>query len=160
MRRVSFEDRACSVARCLEVVGDWWTMLIVRDLTFGVTRFDDIQRRLGVARNVLTQRLEHLVRHEVVERVPYQDHPARYDYRLTEKGRDLWQVLTAMRQWGDRWAATGGPPVEMVHLDCGHVATAVPHCSECGAELRVSNMRAVPGPGGVDPAMVPPARDS
>src|SRR5437016_542033 len=121
MRRTSFEGVNCSVAQCLEVVGEWWTMLIVREAFFGVTRFDDFQERTGIARNVLSLRLDHLVGHGVLDRVPYQDHPVRYDYRLTEKGADLWQVLTAMREWGDRWAAPNGPPVAIVHKTCGHV---------------------------------------
>ena len=114
MQRTSFRDVNCSIAQCLEVIGDWWTMLIVRDALFGVSRFDDFQARLGISRSVLNQRLNHLVRHGVLERVPYQEHPPRYDYRLTPKGRDLWTVATAMRQWGDRWAARG-PLVETVH---------------------------------------------
>jgi DNA-binding HxlR family transcriptional regulator len=99
MRRTSFEEMNCSVAQTLEVVGDWWTMLIVRDCVLGVTRFEAFSERLGIARNILTDRLEHLVEHGVLTRVSYQDRPARYDYRLTDKGRDLWLVLNAMRQW-------------------------------------------------------------
>jgi DNA-binding HxlR family transcriptional regulator len=155
MRRKSFEDMRCSVAQCLEVVGEWWTMLIVRDAFFGVTRFDDFQARLGIARNVLTQRLDHLVQAEVLRRVPYQEHPARYEYRLTEKGRDLWPVLTAMRQWGDAWAAPHGPPVELVHEACGQVATAELTCSGCGQRLDPRQVRAVRGPGARDPSMLP-----
>src|SRR5437868_10738241 len=115
----------CSVAQCLEVVGEWWSMLIVRDAFLGVTRFDDFQSRLGISRNVLNQRLSHLVDEGVLARVPYQEHPPRFDYRLTDKGRDLWHVLTAMRQWGDRWAAPDGPPLQVVHTACGHVTEAV-----------------------------------
>ena len=115
MRRKSFEDMTCSVAQCLEVVGEWWTMLIVRDLFLGVRRFDALQTRLGISRNILTERLDHLIAHGVVERRPYQERPTRYDYVLTEKGRGLWPVLNAMRQWGDEWSAPNGPPVELVH---------------------------------------------
>ena len=116
----------CSIAQCLEVVGEWWSMLIVRDAFLGVTRFDDFQARLGISRNMLNQRLGHLVDEGVLERVQYQEHPPRFEYRLTEKGRDLWLVLTAMRQWGDRWAAPAGRPIELVHTACGHVTDAVP----------------------------------
>ena len=105
----------CSVAQCLEVVGEWWSLLIVRDAFLGVTRFDDFQRRLGISRNMLRQRLTRLVDAGVLEKVPYSEHPPRYDYRLTDKGRDLWPVMTAMRQWGDRHAAPNGPPVALVH---------------------------------------------
>jgi DNA-binding HxlR family transcriptional regulator len=147
MQRTSFREMNCSVAQCLEVVGEWWSMLIVRDLFFGVTRFENFAERLGISRNILNQRLEHLVETGVVDRVPYCEHPVRYDYRLTEKGRDLWLVLTAMRQWGDRWAAPEGPRLELVHNHCGHVAQVVGVCSECGEHVERSDMRPVPGPG-------------
>lgn len=109
MRRTSFEGMNCSIAQCLEMVGEWWTLLIVRDALMGVTRFEDFRERLGIARNVLTQRLEHLVAQDIMTKVPYQANPVRHDYRLTAKGRSLWLVLTAMRQWGDQWAAPDGP---------------------------------------------------
>ena len=141
----------CSVAQCLEVVGEWWSMLIVRDAFLGVSRFDQFQERLGISRNVLNQRLAHLTRAGVLEKVPYSHHPARYDYRLTGKGRDLWPVLTAMRQWGDRYAAPAGPPLELVHRDCGHVSSAVMTCSACGKPIGPKDVRAVPGPGAVEP---------
>ena len=101
----------CSVAQCLEVVGEWWSMLIVRDVFMGVTRFDAFQERLGISRNILNQRLTHLVEMGVLKKVLYSEHPPRYEYRLTDKGRDLWPVLTAMRQWGDKYAAPDGPPL-------------------------------------------------
>ena len=110
MERKSFADMDCSVAQCLEVVGEWWSMLIVRDAFLGVTRFEDFQRRLGISRNILQQRLGQLVDAGVLQRVPYSEHPPRDDYRLTDKGRDLWPVLTAMRQWGDAYAARTGHP--------------------------------------------------
>lgn len=156
MRRKSFEDMTCSVAQCLEAVGEWWSLLILRDAFFGVTRFDHFQQRLRIGRNILTQRLEHLVGHGILERVAYQEHPVRYDYRLTDKGRDLWPVLTAMRQWGDRHAAPNGPPVQVIHRTCGHVATAEPTCSTCGQPLEPSTMRLVPGPGAKEPSSLPP----
>lgn len=155
MQRTSFEDMNCSVAQCLEVVGEWWSLLIVRDALFGVSRFDDFQARLGISRNVLNQRLGHLVAAGILERVPYQDHPPRYDYRPTAKGVDLWTVVTAMRQWGDRWAAPDGPPVEMRHRTCGHRAELVPTCSACGEVVHPSDAEAVPGPGATDPAFIP-----
>ncbi len=137
----------CSVAQTLEVVGEWWTMLIVRDSFLGVTRFDDFQRRLGISRNILAERLDHLVDKGVLTRVPYQEHPVRHDYRLTEKGRDLWLVLTAMRQWGDRWEAEEGAPIEIEHQACGNVTTVVPTCSSCGEPVDARSVRARPGPG-------------
>jgi DNA-binding HxlR family transcriptional regulator len=145
----------CSVAQCLEVVGEWWSMLIVRDAFLGVSRFDDFQARLGISRNVLNDRLCHLVDEGVLERVRYQDHPPRDDYRLTPKGRDLWPVLVAMRQWGDRWAAPGGPPLEIVHRACGNIVDVLPTCSACGEPLGPRDVRAVAGPGSQDPSMIP-----
>jgi len=137
----------CSVAQCLEVVGEWWSMLVVRDAFLGVTRFDDFQRRLGISRNILQQRLVHLVDAGVLVRVPYSEHPVRYDYRLTDKGRDLWPVLTAMRQWGDRYAAPAGPPIKVVHNGCGATSEAVLVCGSCGEAVGPRDVRAVPGPG-------------
>jgi DNA-binding HxlR family transcriptional regulator len=147
MERKSFADMACSVAQCLEVVGEWWSMLILRDAFLGITRFDDFQRRLGISRNVLNQRLATLVDAGVLTKVPYSERPPRYDYRLTDKGLDLWPVLTAMRQWGDTYAAPAGPPVQVMHRGCGKVSDAVLTCSECGEELTARDVRAVPGPG-------------
>jgi DNA-binding HxlR family transcriptional regulator len=141
----------CSVAQCLEVVGEWWSLLIVRDAFLGVSRFDELQERLGISRNVLNQRLAHLVDEGVLAKVPYSDHPPRYDYRLTDKGRDLWPVLTAMRQWGDAHAAPSGPPVQMVHRACGQVTDAVFTCAHCGEPMGPRDARAVAGPGAVEP---------
>jgi DNA-binding HxlR family transcriptional regulator len=155
MQRTSFRDMQCSVAQCLEVVGEWWSLLIVRDAFLGVTRFDDFAARLGISRNVLNERLNHLVEAGVLDRVAYSEHPPRYDYRLSDKGRDLWPVLTAMRQWGDRWEAPGGPPVELVHRGCGHVASMVPTCSACGEPVTARDVRAVAGPGGTDDPLIP-----
>ena len=157
MRHKSFAQMNCSIAQCLEVVGEWWTLLIVRDAFFGISRFVDFEARLGISRNVLTQRLDHLVENEILERMPYQDHPVRYDYRLTRKGRDLWHVMTAMRQWGDRWAAPDGPPIELVHEQCGKATIAVPACSRCAKTLHARDVRAVAGPGARDERMLPPA---
>ena len=151
VERKSFSDMHCSVAQCLEVVGEWWSMLIVRDAFLGVTRFDQFQERLGISRNVLNQRLAGLVEAGVLVKVPYSDRPPRHDYRLTDKGRDLWPVLTMMRQWGDKYAAPDGPPLEVVHKDCGQVAEAVLTCSACGEPIGARDVRAVPGPGAVEP---------
>jgi DNA-binding HxlR family transcriptional regulator len=159
MERASFRDMNCAVAQCLEVVGEWWSLLIVRDAFLGVTRFDDFQARLGISRNVLQRRLERLVDEGVFERVEYQRKPPRFDYRLTAKGRDLWLVLTAMREWGDRWAMPNGPSLELEHRSCGHRATVTPTCSECGDELRLRDLRARRGPGATDDGLLPRPRD-
>ncbi|MFW0786210.1 helix-turn-helix domain-containing protein [Gordonia sp. CPCC 206044] len=147
MKRASFADMNCSVAQTLEVIGEWWTLLIVRDALFGVTRFDEFSSRLGIARNVLTRRLDTLVDHGVMTKVPYQDNPIRHDYRLTEKGRDLWTVLTALRQWGDKWAIDTEPPIVTSHRTCGHTMTVEPVCSECGEALTRGSIRIHRGPG-------------
>jgi DNA-binding HxlR family transcriptional regulator len=140
----------CSVAQCLEAVGEWWSLLIIRDAFFGVTRFDQFQERLGISRNILNQRLARLVDHEILDKVRYSEHPPRYDYRLTAKGRDLWPVLTAMRQWGDKYAAPAGPPLELLHKACGKLSQAVMTCSACGERLSAHDLRPVPGPGDLD----------
>jgi DNA-binding HxlR family transcriptional regulator len=155
MKRTSFEDVNCSVAQCLEVVGEWWSMLIIRDVFLGVNRFDEIQERLGISRNVLQQRLTHLVEADVLKKVPYQDNPVRYDYKLTERGRDLWPVLTAMRQWGDKWAAPDGPPLQVEHKGHGHLANVVGVCEACGERVGPRDLRAVPGPGAGDDSPIP-----
>jgi DNA-binding HxlR family transcriptional regulator len=148
MRRTSFERMNCSVARCLEVIGEWWTPLLLRDLFLGVSRFDDFQTRTGIARNILADRLARLVEAGVVEKVRYQDHPERFDYRLTEKGQDLWRVIAAMREWGDAWeTGPDGPPLQMLHLSCGRVTTTVPTCAECGERVERGDVRMVDGPG-------------
>ena len=147
MERKSFADMDCSVAQCLEVVGEWWSLLIVRDCFLGVSRFDEFQRRLGISRNVLHQRLERLVAAGILERVPYSVHPPRDEYRLTDKGRDLWPVLTAMRQWGDKWEAPEGAPLQLVHTACGEITEVVPVCSECGEPLTARDVEPVDGPG-------------
>jgi len=131
------------------IVGEWWSLLIVRDAFLGVTKFDDFQARLAISRNILTQRLNHLVDNEILQRVPYQDHPPRHEYRLTEKGRDLAHVVTAIREWGDRWVAPDGPPLKLRHNKCGRVAKSVTVCSHCGERLDLEDVTAFPGPGSV-----------
>src|SRR3954463_2348161 len=98
----TYDDQNCSVARALEVLGDRWTLLVIRDAFLGVRRFDDFQRRLGIARNVLADRLARLTDEGMLERVAYQERPVRHEYRLTEKGIDLWPVVVSLLQWGDK----------------------------------------------------------
>jgi DNA-binding HxlR family transcriptional regulator len=150
VERKSFADMHCSVAQCLEVVGEWWSMLILRDAFLGVTRFDQFQERLGISRNVLNQRLATLVEAGVLGKVSYSEHPPRHDYRLTDKGRDLWPVVTTMRQWGDKYAAPDGPPLQLVHKGCGEISDAVLTCTTCGEPIGARDVRAVPGPGAVE----------
>lgn len=144
MQRTSFKDMRCPIAQTLEVIGDWWTPLILRDIAFGVTRFDAIQRDLGISRKVLTERLTKLVEHEVVQRVPYTETPTRYDYVLTEKGLDLGQVLLAMKAWGDRWTLGGeGETWEIRHEPCGAVTPITQRCTGCGEPLRLPELSRV-----------------
>src|SRR5689334_9644297 len=112
MRRTSFAQWPCSIARTLDVLGDWWTPLVLRDAYYGVRRFDEFQKGLGIARNTLSDRLHRLVDQELMEKRPYQTDPVRYDYVLTEKGRDFYPVIAAMARWGDQWLADdAGPPI-------------------------------------------------
>jgi DNA-binding HxlR family transcriptional regulator len=151
MRKVSFSDMNCSVAQSLEVVGEWWTLLILRDSFLGVRRFDDFVERLGISRNILTNRLERLVSAGVLERRPYDEARGRFDYVLTERGRALWPVMTALRQWGDEWLlGEGNEPLLVEHRGCGKVVQAVMVCGECGERMDVRSVRAVPGPGAKD----------
>lgn len=143
MERKSFADMGCSVAQCLEVVGDSWTMLIVRDAFNGVTRFDEFRENLDMPRNTLRERLTKLVSAGVLAKVPYSEHPPRFDYVLTDAGRDLWPVLAAMRQWGDRHGAPGGP-VRVVHERCGTVVSTVVVCETCGEPAGHGDVRMVP----------------
>jgi DNA-binding HxlR family transcriptional regulator len=155
MERKSFAGMHCSVAQCLEVVGEWWSMLIVRDAFLGIRRFDQFQERLGISRNILNQRLTWLVDHGVFQRVKYSERPTRYEYRLTPKGRDLWPVLNAMRQWGDKHLAPDGPPMLLIHEGCGQVTDAVMSCSRCGEPLTPGNVRATAGAGDHEGLLAP-----
>ena len=148
MKKVSFADMHCSVAQALEVIGEWWTLLILRDAFLGITRFDDFATRLGISRNILTARLDTLVEHDVLARVPYDEARGRYDYRLTDKGRALFPVMTALREWGDEWIlGTGNEPIVVEHTACGHVAKSVLSCDHCHEELTTRSVRARRGPG-------------
>ncbi len=148
MRKASFADMNCSIAQSLEIIGEWWTLLILRDCFLGIRRFDDFVERLGIARNVLTIRLDTLVDAGVLARRPYDEGRGRYDYVLTDKGRALWPVMTALRQWGDEWIlGEGNEPVLLEHKECGHRTTAVLTCDHCGEALNARAVRAVDGPG-------------
>jgi DNA-binding HxlR family transcriptional regulator len=145
--RVDLSAFACSVARTLDVVGDKWTLLVLRDAFYGVRRFEDFARDLGIARNVLTDRLGRLVDAGVLERRQYETHPPRSEYRLTAKGRDLLPVILAMMHWGDTWQAEDdGGPVDLVHVGCGATTHAVSTCAGCGEPLTPFNVRVEPLP--------------
>ncbi len=148
MKRTSFARFPCSIARTVDLVGDWWTPLVLREAYYGVRRFDDFEAGLGIGRNILNERLKRLVGEGLMERRRYQDRPARYEYRLTEKGKDFFPVLAAMVAWGDRWLDRGkGAPVLLRHRACGKVSTAEVVCSECGEPIRARDVRPELGPG-------------
>jgi DNA-binding HxlR family transcriptional regulator len=119
MKRKPLGHMHCSIAQTLDVVGDPWTLLIVRDGLFGTTRFEDFQRSLGIPRATLSARLDTLVEHGVMERRAYQDSPERHDYVLTDKGRDLRRVMVSLLQWGDEWSSLPEPPVTLLDADTG-----------------------------------------
>ncbi len=146
MKRTSVAHLSCSVAQTLDIVGEWWTLLVVRNLMFGQRRFEAIQSDLGIARNILSDRLGTLVEHGIVERIRYQEHPERFEYTLTEKGRDLFPVIAALMAWGDRWQSPNGAPVRLVHA-CGEAATPTVVCDHCHEPLTLDNVRAKSGPG-------------
>ena len=143
----TYEGQNCSVAKTLELIGERWTMLVLREVFLGHRRFDEIAARLGVARNVLTSRLARLVDEGVLERVRYQERPARFEYRLTEKGIDLWPIMVSMIQFGDRYYAPDGPPMVLTHKGCGGAVDAHRICDACGERLTARAVIAAPGPG-------------
>ena len=146
--RNRYDGQVCSIAGALEVVGERWTLLIVREVLLGVRRFDELQQDLGIARNVLQTRLERLVETGVLERRRYSDRPVRHEYHLTTKGLDLWPAVTALMQWGDRYAAPpGGPAVVLTHRDCGGAVDGHRLCERCGARLGPRDVHAAAGPG-------------
>lgn len=148
MRRASFTDINCSVAQTLELIGEWWTILILRDAFFGVTRFDQFQQRLGIARNVLTDRLNTLVDSGIMERHAYDEARGRTDYRLTKKGRALWPIIVTLRQWGDEWLyEPEDRPLDIVHQTCQAHTGFDLACRSCGDTIYLRDLTVAPGPG-------------
>jgi DNA-binding HxlR family transcriptional regulator len=131
----TYSDQDCSVARALEVVGERWTILILRDAFLGVRRFDDFQRSLGVARNVLQTRLRRLVDEGLLERRRYQERPVRHEYWLTQRGEDLWPVLLALMEWGERHLGETARPPRALHRGCGGPLTQRCTCTTCGTQI-------------------------
>jgi DNA-binding HxlR family transcriptional regulator len=141
----TYSGQTCSIAAALEIVGERWTMLIIREALLGVHRFDEIQADLGIARNVLQARLEHLVAHGILERRLYHTRPDRYAYHLTQKGLDLWPAVVALMQWGDKHAEMpGGPPVRLEHRGCGGSVDDHLLCEACGEKLGPRDVWAQP----------------
>jgi DNA-binding HxlR family transcriptional regulator len=144
-----YEGQICSIARSLELVGERWSLLVVREIFHGRRKFSEMQRTLGVARNVLTARLQRMVDEGILERRPYSERPERYEYFLTEKGLDLWPVMIALMHWGDKYEPLpDGPPSIVVHKgECGGEIDDRRICTKCGKHLTVREARAIDGPG-------------
>jgi DNA-binding HxlR family transcriptional regulator len=151
MYRKTFEGMNCSIGRALDQIGEWWSLLIVRECTLGTRRFDEFQRRLGIARNVLTNRLNHLIEQGILEKIPLGDSERFYQYRLTPKGEELYPVLVALLQWGDRWIETEqGPPFRLVDNREGKAVEPIRIKAKNGAALSFRDIRLEPGPGAND----------
>lgn len=132
----------------MDLLGDWWTPLVLREAFYGLRRFDEFQQGLGIARNTLSDRLHRLVDEGLLEKQPYQTEPTRYDYVLTAKGRDFFSVILAMARWGDDWLADeAGPPVTFHHASCGHDTHAEVVCARCHEPMRAEDTVARLGPG-------------
>jgi DNA-binding HxlR family transcriptional regulator len=157
MLRSDYDEQNCSIARTLELVGERWSLLILREAFLGTRRFDEFQGRLGIARNVLQSRLERLTEGGIMRRVAYQERPVRYEYRLTHKGVDLWPAIVALMKWGDQYAAPDGPPTLLQHKECRGEVDDRRRCTRCGAELEAWDVVPVRGPGASDRRLPEPA---
>jgi DNA-binding HxlR family transcriptional regulator len=142
-------DENCAIARSAAIVGERWVWVILRQAFNGARRFEDFQRGIGLARNVLTERLNSLVDHSILERRPYAEHTARdlYEYRLTAKGLALFPVYVALMQWGNQWTGLAAPPVDVLHKPCGHRVGVRVVCSECGRDIDAHDTEPVVGRG-------------
>ncbi|WP_373184387.1 winged helix-turn-helix transcriptional regulator [Halopseudomonas sp.] len=156
MRWEELDQQPCSLARTLAVIGDKWTLLILRDCFLGIRRFDEFERRLGITRHLLAARLKKLVEHGVLMKVAYQQRPVREEYRLSEKGLDLHPAILALVAWGDRHMADErGAPVLHVHKSCGKVMRPVTVCSECGEPVGARDVVVRPGSAWANEGMLP-----
>ena len=147
MQRTNFGEMACSIARTLDVIGEPWSPLILRDVWVGFSRFEQIQADLGISRKVLAERLNHLVEHGVLERRPYDRRP-RCEYVLTDQGNELVDMLIVMVGWADKWlAGEAGPPVLYRHRACGEISHADLRCAHCGEPMHADDVELLPSPG-------------
>ena len=151
MQRTQFGEMACSIARTADVIGEPWSPLIVRNIYIGMTRFDQLQQSLGISRKVLAERLRSLTGNGVLERREYWSKPPRYEYVLTVKGLELFEVLMVMVRWGDKWLAGEAPPVLYRHHACGQISHVELHCSGCGKPMSATGIDVLPGPGSAAP---------
>jgi DNA-binding HxlR family transcriptional regulator len=146
----SEEQRVCSIARSLDVMGDRWSILILRDTFRGIRRFEEIRRDLEIPRAVLADRLASLVEAGVLEKRMYMEHPPRHEYRLTDMGRELSPVLVGLMQWGDRWLGDGRAPTVLVHETCGTEVDLGFRCDTCDRDFGPTEIQGRPGPGAAD----------
>lgn len=148
MKIKSFSGMRCSVAGALELIGDRWTLLIVRDLVFGSARFDELKESSGIPTATLSTRLKKMEEHGIIEKVSYQERPRRDEYKLSEKGRDLWKTLAVLLEWSDKWDATGfgSPTIEMIDLDSGRPIGLRFADKETGKVIEASRVGMKPGP--------------
>lgn len=146
MRRTRFDDAPCPIARTVDLLGDWWTPMVLRELLFGRRRFSDIQESLDVNRSVLAQRLNRLVDEDLVERVRYQQHPPRDEFVPTDKGRAAWDVLSVMWSYGERWLFDEAPPVQLYDRDTGQVIEPAVIDRNTGRPLEPASTRRRPRP--------------
>jgi DNA-binding HxlR family transcriptional regulator len=149
MKSKSFDGMACSIAGVLEAIGDRWAVLILRDLSLGLSRYEDLRRSTGVTNATLSDRLKHLEDNELIERRRYQLNPERYEYFLTAKGRDIILVIQALAQVGDKWAVSGnaGPPLKFVDRKTGHTVKLAMVDKETGQRVRAQDLLPQAGPG-------------
>jgi DNA-binding HxlR family transcriptional regulator len=152
----TYDSQVCSIARALEVIGERWSLLIVRDALFaGSTRYSDFQRALGIATNILKSRLDAFVEAGIMRRHRYSEQPELYEYLLTDKGRSLAHALVALSEWGDQWATDGEPPILYTHSACGSGVTQQTVCARCGRVDDPAEIQAEIGPG-MPPDRIPP----
>jgi DNA-binding HxlR family transcriptional regulator len=149
MQRTDFGEMACSIARTLDVIGEPWSPLVLRDIYVGINRFDQIQKDLGISRKVLAERLRSLTANGIVERRQYEAN--RYEYVLTGKGAELADLLLVMVRWGDKWTAgAAGPPVLYKHHACGEISRVELRCETCGEPMPATGIDVLPGPGAAE----------
>ncbi|HHJ35753.1 MAG TPA: transcriptional regulator [Gammaproteobacteria bacterium] len=150
MKHNKLDDLNCSIANALDLIGEWWTILILREAFFGTCRFEDFQHHLGIARNILAARLRKLCDNGVLKRVPIKEGAKRHEYKLTSMGRDLYPTLIALTQWGDRWLHEEGAPVRFIERATGDDIADVAIRTKQGRELDARDLALIPGPGATD----------
>lgn len=147
MRKENFKHLECPLARSLDIIGEWWSLLIVRDLFYGINTFDLICADLGIARNILTDRLKKLVDRGIIEKHEDMTKPRGMAYRLTQKGKDLFPIIMALAAWGNKWESPDGPPIIFRHMPEGHPIQPLLICKQCGKPIAAKNILAEKGPG-------------